>query len=402
MVNNMQGEICSICGQNYNNADNNAIKGWCGQCCRTCGDRNGELKEGCCNVCKKWRLTVDFIMIVGKYVETNNDFINIMKVCKKYEELVSMYKFNPISDISLFENIQTQHFYIIEDVKNKKDDMYQYIYWFEIDYNDYKNKQDNEIYKNVLLNSKKIDNINREYPLEIKNGNCVIPECITKIGNECFYDCRKLTNISCPASLKGIGSCAFKTSGITTIIIPEGSTKIKSGCFEYCYQLTSVICPSSLRKIGKCAFLDSNINTIIILEGVIKIEDYCFQDTPLINITLPSSLKEIGQGAFFDSDITMIIIPEGVTGIMKKCFKYCLHLTSITLPSTLKEIGDKAFVRTKITMIIIPESVVRIGSKCFKGCDQLTKITCSTRLKDSIEKDFVSGKITSISTLDEN
>ena len=59
----------------------------------------------------KWRITIDYIMIVGKYFETNADFINIMKVCKKYKELVLMYKFNPISDISLFENIQTQHFY---------------------------------------------------------------------------------------------------------------------------------------------------------------------------------------------------------------------------------------------------------------------------------------------------
>ena len=67
----------------------------------------------------KWQLTVDFIMIVGKYFKSNKDFINVMKVCKKYKELVLMYKFNPISDISLFENIQTLHFYKGEQVKNK-------------------------------------------------------------------------------------------------------------------------------------------------------------------------------------------------------------------------------------------------------------------------------------------
>ena len=81
----------------------------------------------------KWQLTVDFIMIVGKYFKSSNDFINTMKVCKRYEELVLMYKFNPISDISLFENIQTQHFYNKEDVKNKKDELYQYVYWFRDD-----------------------------------------------------------------------------------------------------------------------------------------------------------------------------------------------------------------------------------------------------------------------------
>jgi len=40
-----------------------------------------------------------------------------------------MYKFNPISDISLFENIQTQHFYIKEDIKNKKG-LFECICWY--------------------------------------------------------------------------------------------------------------------------------------------------------------------------------------------------------------------------------------------------------------------------------
>ena len=85
-------------------------------------------------------------MIIGKYLESNNDFINIMKVCKKYELIVSMYKFNPISDISLFENIQTQHFYNEEDVESKKAGLFQYIYWFN-DCKLMKNKKDNEIFK---------------------------------------------------------------------------------------------------------------------------------------------------------------------------------------------------------------------------------------------------------------
>ena len=38
---------------------------------------------------------------------------------QKYNELVLMYKFNPISDISIFKNIQTQH-YNRENVKKKK------------------------------------------------------------------------------------------------------------------------------------------------------------------------------------------------------------------------------------------------------------------------------------------
>ena len=131
----------------------------------------------------KWQMTVDFVMIVGKYFQSSKDFVNVMKVCKRYEELALMYKFNPISDISLFENIQTQHFYNPEDVENKRDGLYQYIYWYLQDYEKFKNKKDNEIFKNMVLNkcSQK-----GQYPLAIENGNCIVPEGVTKIGDRCF------------------------------------------------------------------------------------------------------------------------------------------------------------------------------------------------------------------------
>lgn len=75
-----------------------------------------------------WRITNDFMMIVGKYFESSIDYINVMKVNKKYSQLVSMYKFNPIGDISLFENIQTQHFYTLKDFDNIRPMMFRYIY----------------------------------------------------------------------------------------------------------------------------------------------------------------------------------------------------------------------------------------------------------------------------------
>ena len=97
-------------------------------------------------------MTVDFIMIIGKYFKRSNDFINVMKVCKRYKELVLMYKFNPISDISLFENIQTQHFYNKEDVENKKDGLYQYIYWCLIDYEEFKKIKKRKMIHLKMLN----------------------------------------------------------------------------------------------------------------------------------------------------------------------------------------------------------------------------------------------------------
>ena len=75
------------------------------------------------------------MMIIGKYFESNNDFINVMKVSKKYHDLTQMYHFNPISDYSLFENMETQYFYTDYDVMKKKKGMEKYICWFRHDIN---------------------------------------------------------------------------------------------------------------------------------------------------------------------------------------------------------------------------------------------------------------------------
>ena len=80
---------------------------------------------------QKWKLSIDFMMIIGKYFKTNNDFINLMKVNKKFKKIVLMYKFNPISDTSLFKRIETQHFYIYRDIFYRLRNMYQYIYWIQ-------------------------------------------------------------------------------------------------------------------------------------------------------------------------------------------------------------------------------------------------------------------------------
>ena len=70
---------------------------------------------------EKWQITIDFLMIIGKYFESNSDFINVMKVAKRYHDLVEMYLFNPIQDYRLFENMETQHIYnlVITDYESE-------------------------------------------------------------------------------------------------------------------------------------------------------------------------------------------------------------------------------------------------------------------------------------------
>ena len=46
---------------------------------------------------ENWKLTLDVMMIIGKYFMSSTDFINVMKLSKKFNQLNKMYHYNPIT-----------------------------------------------------------------------------------------------------------------------------------------------------------------------------------------------------------------------------------------------------------------------------------------------------------------
>ena len=158
------------------------------------------------------------MMIIGKYFETNNEFINVMKTGKRYKQLTAMYHFKPISDTTLFDNMETQYFYRQND--KKRAGMYRYIYFCTQNYNRIPNKQENEIFKRLILHERHIKHNN--CCIEIENGHCHIPEGVTTIGQSIFESCTTITSIELPTTLHRICNNSFRATHISTLTIPEG------------------------------------------------------------------------------------------------------------------------------------------------------------------------------------
>lgn len=236
---------------------------------------------------------------------------------------------------------------------------------------------------------------------------------VTRIGNYAFNNCRDLTSVTIPESVRSIGYAAFdgcnnfreirisnieiwcnttKSSVpmhdlylngelVTELVVPDMVTVIKRGAFYYCRSLTSIIIPNSVTSIEENAFYGCyNLASIHIPESVMSIGanafSYCTGEL-FINCNIPSTSSNT-EGVCFNSCFSKVTIGENVTFIGDYAFENSGNLTSVIIPedSKLTSIGRCAFRGcSSLTSITIPEGVTEIRDRAFSGCSSLTNIT---------------------------
>ena len=183
-----------------------------------------------------------------------------------------------------------------------------------------------------------------------------VPNSVNSIGQDAFWGCASLTNVTIPISVNRIGDGGFGScTGLTSITIPV--TSIGKAAFSQCASLISVTIANSVTNIGGGTFSGcSRLTNLMIPNRVTAIADSAFSScTNLAGVTIPDGVTSIGDSAFSQcTSLTSVPIPNRVSSIGDRAFSYCTSLTNVTIPSTATNIGDFAFARcTSMTAITV-------------------------------------------------
>ena len=202
--------------------------------------------------------------------------------------------------------------------------------------------------------------------------NTHIPNSVTSIGNNAFYNCFTLTSVTIPNSVTSIGDYAFSScTGLTSIKISNNVTNIGGKAFKDCTGLKKVIV-SNIAAWCRISFSNNTANPLYYAHHL-----YSDENTEITNLVIPDGETSIGNSAFYNcSGLTSIEIPNSVTSIGDAAFSGCTGLTSIKISNNVTSIGDAAFSGcTGLTSIKISNNVTNIGKEAFSGCSKLTSFT---------------------------
>ena len=213
----------------------------------------------------------------------------------------------------------------------------------------------------------------------------VIPESITTIGNNAFYE-SGLTSITLPDNVTTVGTYCFNNcDSLTDVTWSANATTVPERCFYNCDGLTSIVIPEGTTTIGYRAFYgSSNLKNISMPVTVTSISDGAFNGVAVTTVGPVGGgydyefgwTETIPSNAFREmSKLTSAVIPDGVNKLGSYAF-YSSGLTSVSLPSTLLTISDYSFYNCDgLTSIVIPEGTTTIGYRAFYGSNNLKSIS---------------------------
>lgn len=264
-------------------------------------------------------------------------------------------------------------------------------------------------------------------------GDIVLPNTVTKIGNEALKGNDNIVSITIPGSVKDIGNNAFEgcTKLERVIFTNPGQASsnllIRISAFQNCKKLTECEIPARAYQVVGNIFKDCTSltevkvnaanpyyftrNGVLFGPALVNYEPqyndaYALQSYPagrqgaytipsevngkeidqiwtsgfegasgLTDITIPASIGRLGTAAFEGTGLTHVTIPDTVRQVDPAVFQNCTKLVSVKLPAGLAEIDQYMFANCiSLQYVDMPDSITKINIYAFHNCTSLTSL----------------------------
>ncbi len=254
--------------------------------------------------------------------------------------------------------------------------------------------------ENVYLDGKLID------------GEVIIPDSVTSIGDYTFSGCTGLKSISIGSGVTYIGDFAFfdcfnlacftVDSDNPTYLSDECGVlfnKDKTYIVQYPIDnpITAYVIPDTVVGWGQIAFAGcKGIEELSIPVSAPIYDDNYLNARAFKGCTVKKIIITVGNGTenewprvvhydytpWYITGCSEIVIEDGVKCIDEGMFRECTELISVTIGNSVTLIGISAFEYcTSLVNITIPDSVTEIGSCSFMGCESLESISIPDSVK---------------------
>ena len=247
----------------------------------------------------------------------------------------------------------------------------------------------------------------------------VIPETVTEIKADAFWNCDSLTKINIPKSVAYIRGSAFKDcSNLETVTFNynderEFTVTLDSYIFSNCEKLKSLDLPQNTVHLGQEIIAGTAIETFTVPASVTNTYYYNNKGVLANCETLKTVIFADGATVVpagicasnsFTSYVEEVVIPETVTEIKANAFYNCNILKSIELPQNLCYIGTSAFANCEVlTSVNIPATVSKLDGSAFANCTALSSVTFNDNYSSGAVLEIYNSAFagcTSLKTLD--
>lgn len=215
-------------------------------------------------------------------------------------------------------------------------------------------------------------------------------------GNGIFGSTTK--SVILPDTIKYIGQKVFQYSSIESITIPDSVTKIMNNAFFECGQLKYVKMSKNIVSIGDNAFFAcNNVEEFDLPDTLTTIGVKAFAARSGVGlqmnakINIPNNIESIGDSAFFmcKGIAGDVILPDTLTSLGNSAFSGCSNIVSFDIQSNINEIKSQTFSYcVNLSTVKLPNTITSMQSYAFNGCSKLSEINLPDTLKVIGEKAF--------------